>query len=201
MLHLLSVRVALIAVLFFAAAAALAAVYTGVVGNGDLVKDATTVFRWSSILGMGIIVAAHVAWRWIPAVRTALFPYLGGHWTGVVRFDRDNTADQRAVTLEVKHNLVSLKLLLESDESRSWTMVVHAERSAHFDRYRLFYVYLNERKEGVPGAGERYRGLAILRIEQKPQLALYGDYFTDTHRRGRLELTCSRASPWWKVWR
>jgi hypothetical protein len=51
------------------------------------------------------------------------------------------------------HTLFGIRLLLESSESTFWTLVVHAERNTDFERYRLYYVYLNERKEGVPGPG------------------------------------------------
>jgi site-specific DNA recombinase len=75
----------------------------------------------------------------------------------------------------------------------SWTLAVHAERAQDFARYRLYYVYLNERKEGFPSPRERYRGLAILRVENGERRRLMGDYFTETHRQGTLHLTRDAA--------
>jgi hypothetical protein len=80
-------------------------------------------------------------------------------------------------------------------------LLVHAERNRDFERYRLYYVYLNERKEGFANGGERYRGLAVMRIEPGTRLKLQGDYFTETHRQGTLRLTLNARHPWWVLWR
>ncbi|MGC2042080.1 hypothetical protein, partial [Paraburkholderia caledonica] len=61
-------------------------------------------------------------------------------------------------------------------------------------------VYLNERKEGVEGSGARYRGLAVLRVDTA-QRQLHGDYFTETHRRGKFSLDYKKPTIWWKIWR
>lgn len=102
--------------------------------------------------------------------------------------------------MEAKHSLIGAKLLLETDESESATLVVHAEKDPTFDRYKLYYVFLNRRKEGVPGAGESYRGLAIVRWIDGKNPSLEGDYFTDTDRRGALHLTRARKTAFWKLW-
>ena len=98
-------------------------------------------------------------------VQRWIFPYLGGRWSGFVKFQGPQGPEQRDVTLEVKHTLFGLRLILDSAESTSRTLVVQAERDKDFDRYRLYYVYLNERKEGAAGVHNRYRGLAIMRVE------------------------------------
>ena len=90
---------------------------------------------------------------------------------------------------------------MDSEESTSFTLVVQADRDPDFDHYKLYYVYLNSRKEGVSGAGNRYRGLAVLRVETGNGLELKGDYFTETHRKGTLHLSRTRSHPWWKLWR
>jgi hypothetical protein len=65
----------------------------------------------------------------------------------------------------------------------------------------IYYVYLNERKEGVPGAGNRYRGLAVLRVEMSGHPALHGDYFTEQLGGGKLQLSRRRCYPWWTLWK
>lgn len=47
--------------------------------------------------------------------------------------------------------------------------------------------------------GDRYRGLAVLRIEMSGQPALHGDYFTERQGSGKLKLTRRRRHPWWVV--
>jgi hypothetical protein len=201
MLHLLPIRLVLRIFAALVGLSVLAASYAGLVGAGDIVHDLTILSRWSATLAIGAIVLLYGLWRWVPPVQDAIFPYLGGRWSGAVRFDTEHGPDERAVQLEIKHTLFTLRLLLDSNESTSSTLVVQAERNPDFQRFRLYYVYLNERKEGVAGAGDRYRGLAILRVDRVHPPQLHGDYFTETHRRGTLHLQLSAANPWWKLWR
>ena len=175
--------------------------YAGWIGGGHVMHDAALLLRWSSTIGAEVIVVLFGAWRWIAPVQRFIFPYLGGRWSGIVQFQGDLGPDQRDVMLEIKHTLFGLRLMLDSKESTSWTLVVHAERHQDFERYRLYYVYLNERKEGIASAGERYRGLAVMRVVWGIPLQLNGDYFTDTHRRGTLHLSFDAPHPWWKLWR
>jgi hypothetical protein len=201
MLHLLPIRLVLRTFAALAGLSVLAASYAGLVGTGDIVRDLTILSRWSATLAIAVIALLYVLWRWVPVVQIAIFPYLGGRWSGVVRFDTEHGPDERAVELEIKHTLFAMRLLLDSRESTSSTLVVHAERDPDFQRFRIYYAYLNERKEGVPGAGERYRGLAILRVDWGSHPQLQGNYFTEVHRRGTLHLTLDAAHPWWKLWR
>ena len=201
MLHLLPVRTILRIAVALVAIAVLAAVYIGWLGTGNIEHDAMLLIRWSAIAASVLLISLFAAWRWLPPAQRLIFPYLGGHWTGFVRFNVQDGEDRVAVKLEIKHTLFGLKLLLESKESTSATLAVHAERDKDFDRYRLYYVYLNERKEGVPGARERYRGIAIMRVEPGHPYRLRGDYFTETDRRGILELSAFQLHPWWKLWR
>jgi hypothetical protein len=113
----------------------------------------------------------------MPPIQKFIFPYLGGRWTGYVQFEGKEGTQRLNVKLEIKHTLFGLRLLLDSKESTSWTLLVHAERNRDFERYRLYYVYLNERKEGFANGGERYRGLAVMRIEPGARLKLQGDSF------------------------
>jgi hypothetical protein len=138
MLHLLPIRLVLQGVAVLVAATVLAATYPGWIGEGDAVHDAATVIRWSSSFAIAAIVLLYAGWRWVPAVQLFVFPYLGGHWSGVVEFQGRNGPDHRDVRLEVKHTLFGLRFLLDSAESTSCTLVVHAERNPDFARYRLY---------------------------------------------------------------
>jgi hypothetical protein len=202
MLHLLPIRVLMFV---FAAAIGLliiTAFYVGQLHADETFRSAQIVVRWASSLSLGVTVLLYAGWRWMPIIQSAIFPYLGGNWEGEVRYlDATHRACSKPVKMEAKHTLFGVKLLLESDESTSATLAVHAEKDPDFDRYRLFYVYLNRRKEGVAGAGDAYRGLAVARWLEGSQPSLEGDYFTDTHRRGTLHLRRVRKTAFWKLWR
>lgn len=201
MLHLLPIRIVLWLGTAAIATTVLAATYVGWLGEGDTVRDAEMVIRWSSGLPIIIIVLLFAAWRWINPLQLFIFPYLGGSWSGEVAFKGKDGLEKRNVRLEVKHTLFGLKFLLDSDEATSKTLVAYAERDGDFNHYRIYYVYLNERKEGVAGAGENYRGLAVLRVECGLQPKLHGDYFTEKLSGGTIHLLRDAAHPWWKLWR
>ncbi|ABL70060.1 hypothetical protein [Paracoccus denitrificans] len=169
---------------------------------GETFEAGRLVVRWASSLSLAAVVLLYAGWRWLPMLQSMIFPYLGGCWQGEVRYvDKNQNPCAKPVTMEAKHTLFGIKFLLDSDESTSATLAVHAEKDPDFDRYRLFYVYLNRRKEGVVGGGEAYRGLAVVRWADAPQPSLEGDYFTDTHRDGTLHLRRVEKTPFWKLWR
>lgn len=202
MLHLLPIRLMLIAFAGVVAMLIVMALYAGWIVGDDPTEVMLQVFRWAPPLAVGAIVVTYAAWRWIPPVQLAIFPYLGGVWSGKVCFDNENgESDSREVKLTAKHTLFRIKLLLESDETRSLTLAVQAEKVDGFDLYQLYYVYLSERKEGIKNAGTKYRGLAIVRYDQGNPPKLQGNYFTETRRSGTLHLERTCSTRWWKLWR
>jgi hypothetical protein len=200
-LHLLPIRLFFQGAIALVALAIAAAFYSRLLDPSDGARNVALFLRLSSGVAVALAVVLVGMWRWIPRLQKFIFPYLGGRWTGVIRFPENSGEGLRRVTMEVKHTPLSLKLLLDSKESVSWTLSVQADRNPDFERFRLFYIYLNERKEGVVGARERYRGVAIMRVEPGTPLKLFGDYFTETDRQGRIELTAERLHPWWTIWR
>lgn len=201
MLHLLPIRI-----LMFTFTAAVGLLILGAFDSGQMDSDDTfeaarLIVRCASSLSLAAIVLLYAGWRWLPMLQLAIFPYLGGRWEGEVRYlDNNHKPCAKPVTMEAKHTLFGIKFLLDSDESTSATLAVHAEKDPDFDRYRLYYVYLNRRKEGVAGGGAIYRGLAVTRWADEPQPSLEGDYFTDTHRHGTLHLRRVKKTPFWKLW-
>jgi len=203
MLHLLPIRWTLTILIVLIGIALLTAVYAGDLAYGDTLHDMVSIVRFSSLAAGLLIVCSFALWRWIPILQTLTFPYLGGAWSGRLTFAGTRATGSRDdVTLRVFHNLLRIQLVLETSESNSRTLAVHAERDSGLRLNRLYYVYLNERKEGVAGAGDRYRGLAILRVEPQEhcRTSLLGSYFTETKQTGTLELARIAKHPWWKVW-
>jgi hypothetical protein len=201
MLHLLPIRQLFKIAVALIGLAVLAAMYAGAVGTGDALNDAKWIIRWSPVAALAITLIPYASWRWMARVQRLIFPYLGGEWIGELDFGGPNGTGVRDVKLMIDHSFLKIDLILDSAESTSRTLVVHADRDKGINRDRLYYVYLNERKEGVRGAGDRYRGLAVLRVETANGASLHGDYFTERLGTGKLRLARRKAHPWWAVWK
>jgi hypothetical protein len=201
MLHLLPIRYLLAAFAALVGLAVLTATYAGVIGTGNASADVRWIIHWSSTAALAAIVISFAAWRWIGKLQSLIFPYLGGEWIGELHFNGQTGAGTRPISLTIYHSIFRVSLILESLESTSRTLVVQADRDSNINRDRLYYVYLNERKEGVSGAGDRYRGLAILRVDSSKKLTLRGDYFTERQSIGTLSLVRQRSHPWWALWK
>ena len=86
--------------------------------------------------------------------------------------------------------------LLESEESTSRTLSVCANRDPGINRNLLYYVFQNERKEGISNEEGYYRGLAVLRLDAKNS-RLLGDYFTEQESSGQLTFKRQKEHAWW----
>ena len=124
--------------------AVLTALYVGQIGGGKVAHDTSLLFGWSSIAVTVLIFVSFAGWRWIPPCQRLIFPYLGGQWSGFIEYQENNRSQRIEITMEIKHTLLDLRMLLDSRQSSSRTLAVQAERDPDFERYRLYYVYLNE---------------------------------------------------------
>ena len=149
MLYLVPIRYALMAIFLLVAATVLLAVYAGVIGTGDALADTKWAIRWMTTAALVLTIVPQLLWRWIPFVQTFVFPYLGGHWQGTIEFERTNGQGTRDVSMTINHSLMGITLILDSEESTSRTLTAQADRDTGINRDRLYYVYLNERKEVI----------------------------------------------------
>ncbi len=196
MLHLLPLRP------LFTCAIALTAFFMLLIfAVEDPLAKISRITAYAGLATLAFIVLSSAMWRWFALLQSMTFPYLGGKWTGQVKFGSASNQQTRDVDLTVSHTLFSLRLILNSKESTSETLVVHAERNRNLDRIRLYYVYLNQRKEGFSNSGRSYRGVAILRVEEARPLRMLGDYFTELQRSGTIELQHIEGRPWWMLWK
>jgi hypothetical protein len=195
MLHLIPLRPFLIVFAIVIILAVFLAGYGPLLTMGDMAG----LVRLASSLALLFLLAASLAWRWVPAIQTLVFPYLGGSWDGQLSYEGTHGSGQVDVKLDVTHNLFYLRLILDSEQSTSKTLVVHADHSLELKRDRLYYVFLNERKEGLPGRRDQYRGLATLRVDAANNLRLIGEYFTERQGHGTLTLSRTRPHPWWSL--
>ena len=192
MMHLLPIRpfIATITILVV-----LALLVQGIVPYGGWEKLLLDI-RWLSLLVISIPIILCAFWRWYSKFRTFIFPYLGGQWTGSIEFQGSHGCGTRNVSLRINHTLFTIKLLLESEESTSRTLSVCANRDPGINRNLLYYVFQNERKEGIPNEKTNYRGLAVLRLDAENS-RLLGDYFTEQKGSGQLIFERQKEHAWW----
>lgn len=192
MLHLLPFRALIKTLLAGTALAVLVATTAGWLGSGSLLQQTVIVLRWLGTVDFAIVMLIFVGWRYVPFAQRYIFPYLGGTWTGTIHYQRDGAARQKQATLQIHQSLLRVRLLLETDESESHTLIVYPQRDADFQRFRLYYVYENRTKEGQEQRRPSYRGIAIVRVELKPKFVLAGDYFTEQNGVGTVLFTRRR---------
>lgn len=180
------------------------ALRAGFVSDGSWVEIAAGIFKVATPAALGVMGLALIGWRWAPpVVQNLLFPYLGGLWTGTIEFlDKSGATVSRDATLEVAHTPTSIRFALSTVESTSETLVVHARKVAVLgDLVKLVYIYEVERREGYPGAGDRYRGCAFLDVRLGAPRTMTGSYMAGPDRSGVLRMQFDSNNPWWKVWR
>ncbi len=169
---------------------------------------------------VAIGIAAHHVWKTSPRIQAAYFPYIGGIWTGKLRFVRsippgngraidsnqtNGSANQfeetRYCDMTINHNLLSIKIVLKTEESISETIFVSPRREVGNDQRRIYYIYNNERNPGVLNPGHNYRGAAALEIVSPAYELLRGEYFTDQRRGGKLDAILKSKHPKWAFWK
>lgn len=200
MLHLLPLKFILTLLVIIAGLSVLAGGYAGWIGTGDALNDINLIVRAAPIIVIAVPAFLQLAWRWSPQVQRFVFPYLGGEWSGKLDYrNPDGETGSREISLNIRHNLLNFVITLDAPESKSRTIVAHPERDKNFQLDRIYYVFETIRKEGVKGAGERYRGAAIMRVETGETGCLLADYFTEHKHTGTMKITRETCHPWWKV--
>ena len=187
---------------FLATVAYICALRAGWVSTDTLHDTFGGALRIATPMATAFPFLALAAWRWCPPLQIAVFPYLGGRWSGVLEFNVNGQPVQREARLEVSHNLMSIRFTLETDESTSETLVVHARKPrAPSNLAKLIYIYEVERKEGVSGAGDRYRGCAFIDVKRGGPLSMTGSYMAGSNRAGSIRMTLENGTSLWKLWK
>jgi SMODS-associating 2TM, beta-strand rich effector domain len=178
MLHLLPVRLVLKVLLTVSMFAVLCALSLNLSGEQSLHAKATLILTWVSYTDFLIGILLAFGWRYIPGFTRFVYPDVAGRWTGLLRYKVGDVVGSKPATLWVRQGMLGIRLLLETDESESETLVVQPMRDADFRRFKLFYIFENRRKEGQDVAESSYRGTAVIRLEGGRPNELSGDYFT-----------------------
>ncbi len=194
MLHLLPLRSIVRIALGVTVLAVMVVFIFGQSTTGSGFTTATSVLRW--VLGAEAILAILIYYLWhrLPGLTARwLFPHIDGSWDGSLQFVLpDDVADgeaaektgRREANLHVHQTLVNIRLILETDESTSETLVVHAGRDPDFSRFRLFYIFENKSRDGLPNTARSYRGTAVMEVPPGRPDELRGTYFTDQGSEG-----------------
>jgi len=163
--------------------------------QGTTLAKGLTILRWA--LAVEGIVALFVFYCWyrLPGLtKRYLFPHIEGSWDGELQFKQKRRsgdtyaskplAASKPAKLYIHQSLTRIRLILETDESTSETLVVHPERDPNFSRFRLFYIFENRSRDGQPNNGRSYRGTAVMEVPPGRPSELRGTYFTDQGSEG-----------------
>jgi hypothetical protein len=194
MLHLLPLRWLLKAAVVLTALGLVAAAALGTLGPGGFTSALGAALRIALLVEAALWILLTFGWSYTPGFKERVFPEIGGSWHGHIHYVREGASQSKPATLHIHQNLTSLRLLLETDESESQTLVARPERDPDFSRFKLFYIYENTRKEGMPGAGRIYRGTAFLVLPPGRPKQLSGSYFTEQGGVGTLEFARNDAT-------
>jgi hypothetical protein len=176
------------------------AIFTGLAITGAFtgiaLEDIKIFARFVLGIPTGLLAALYLAWRTIPLFQRVTFPYLGGVWTGVLRYGPPDRQELSDAVLTITHRLSGMTLALDTRESESTTLAVVATRDPTGMRYHVYYVFENRRKPEYikPEYPVVYRGVAILTLRFAPGMQLSGEYFTDQPTRGVAEFALQKAA-------
>lgn len=202
MLHLVPIRILLSAYAVLVMAAYAFALHCGWVSIDTVPRALAGVLKIATPMATVGPLMALAAWRWIPPFQTIIFPYLGGRWTGQLEFIANGQTIKRDATLDVAHTLTSIRFALSTVESTSETLVVHARKPSAPNAFvKLVYIYEVERREGFPGAGDRYRGCAFIDVRLDGPRTMIGSYMAGQDRAGSLRVALQKRTSFWKLWR
>ncbi len=116
-------------------------------------------------------------WKYNPLEET---PVLKKKYTGTVVSNYDKI--EREATLEIKQTLLSINVIMTTDQSRSKT--VSSSIQMIQGEWQLLYCYLNVPKAAVRERSAMHYGTALLYIDDVEQV--HGQYFTDRQTTGDL---------------
>jgi hypothetical protein len=144
-----------------------------------------TALRWAPFVPIVFLFVLYWAWRKVELLQEITFPYLGGDWNGVLRYEtHDGKNGERPARLVIRHDFFGLHMRLLTAESASRTLAVATTRDPTFGDFRLYYVFEVTRISGV-GADKVYRGTAVVQVDLK-NATLSGDYFTEHKSTGHI---------------
>lgn len=169
--------------------------------------DAFALIRYVLMFEAAVAAILYFGWRYIPGFNNRIFPDISGTWDGFIYYGTKDKPGQKAAVLHIYQSISKIRLVLETDESQSETLVALPERDENFSRFKLFYIFENTRKEAVQEhPGQLYRGTAFIEMGPGKPAEINGSYFTDQKREGAIRFTrtvdADKDQPfYWRAWR
>lgn len=156
---------------------------------------ALTLLRWALAAEGIAALFVFYCWHRLPGLTARyLFPHIDGSWDGELHYKQRHLSKDASTSktltavkpakLYIHQSLTHIRLILETDESTSETLVVHPERDPDFSRFRLFYIFENRSRDGQPNNARSYRGTAVMNVPPGRPSKLRGTYFTDQGSEG-----------------
>lgn len=175
--------------------------FSGTLDNPTLASSMAVV-RWVLGVEAGVAFIVYYGWHYFPGLTQRwIYPHIDGTWNGTIRYVHQGEFGEKDAVLHISQTLVKIRLVLETDESVSETLVVRPERDPDFSRFRLFYIYENRQRDGLPNNGRSYRGTALIELGPGKPSSLVGTYFTDQRGTGTIEFTrCAPSRKWYSGW-
>jgi hypothetical protein len=134
-------------------------------------------------------------WRWnILQGWLIKIPDLQGTWRGELKSDWINqetgkSTDPISMVLVIRQTFSTIKCTLMTKESTSYSMTADINFVPNGEDLYLTYNYTNRPKATIRDRSAIHDGASILKIIQKPNKCLEGEYWTSRKTRGDITLT------------
>lgn len=139
-------------------------------------------------------------WRWNPLQGWLIkIPDLQGTWLGELKSDWINPEtgkgiDPIPVVLVVRQTFSTIKCTLMTKESTSYSTTADINVVPNGEDLYLTYNYTNRPKATIRDRSAIHDGASILKIIQKPDRCLEGEYWTSRKTRGDMTLSFENRS-------
>ncbi len=133
-------------------------------------------------------------WRWSLLQKWLVkVPDLQGTWRGELKSDWINPETGEKINpipivLVIRQTFSNIKCTLMTEESSSYSTTADINIAANSEDLYLVYNYTNRPKATIRDRSEIHDGAAILKIINKPDRCLEGEYWTSRKTRGDMML-------------
>ncbi|CAH7231779.1 S_2TMBeta domain-containing protein [Vibrio chagasii] len=151
------------------------------------ISDMKVIFSISTIVEFIIIYLFSSGWRkvwkWFPVLNDKFFPDLNGEWFAEINWNWNGVQGKKLGKVFIKQSLITFSVNLETDESRSKTLLVKPFKDPESEQASFYYMYSSESKAINSDYNKEHKqsheGAAILHLSLESNDELSGNYFTN----------------------
>lgn len=155
----------------------------------DVMKKVPQACGYSFLL---FLVFEKILWKYKPFSFLIPYPSLNGTWSGTLLsnyiFDDGSKCSPVEVTLVIKQSMLSISCEMFTKESSSESYIGSIIKSHEGNIKHLVFSYHNNPRAIVQHRSKNHQGTAKLRIIEKPEKCLKGNYWTERGSVGELDL-------------